>query len=261
MQNTSPLYDEIISSENHWFEVALAIGDSGRLIEEHGQVLLFGNTAIMVDSGGAATAFREDILMSMSTKHGVFNENYPVVGSAIAGEIDITMLKPIAEIPKRARLAPYVRVTDGERFSEWLPKGIYYIDTRETSHNSNDLDVLTIHGYDAMLLFEQNYPSDSTHDYPLLDTTMVQFLADSVKIRVDPRTFERMDKEYELPLPLGYSSREVLGIIAASYGGNFVISDEGALLLVRMADLPKETNYLVTVTGDVLVFGEDKILV
>lgn len=261
MQNTSALYDEIISSENHWFEVALAIGDSGRLIEEHGEVLLFGNTAILVDAGGAETAFREGTIMSMSTKHSVFNEDYPVVGSAISGEIDIKMLKPAGEVPKRARLAPYVRVTDGERFSEWLPKGIYYIDTRETSHNSNGLETLIIHGYDAMLMFEQNYPSDNQHSYPLLDTTMVQFLADSIKIRVDPRTYERMDHQYMLPLPAGYSSREVLGIIAASYGGNFVISDDGALLLVRLSDLPRETNYLVTTEGDVIVFGLDKILV
>jgi hypothetical protein len=261
MQNTSALYDELISSENHWFEVALAIGDSGRLVEEHGYTLLFGGTAILVDSGGAETAFREEVLMSMSTRHGVFNEDYPVVGSAISGEIDIAMLKPAGEIPKRARLAPYVRVTDGERYSEWLPKGIYYIDTRGTSHNSNGLEILTIHGYDAMLMFEQNYPSDSQHNYPLLDTTMVQFLADSANIQVDPRTWERMDKGYMLPLPVGYSSREVLGIIASSYGGNFVMSDEGALLLIRLSDLPRETNYLVTLDGDVLVFGEDKILV
>lgn len=261
MQNTSALYDEIIGSENHWFEVALAIGESGRLTDEKGNVLLFGGTAILVDTGGAETAFRETQLMSLSTKHGVFNENYPVVGSAISGEIDISMLKPASDVPKMARLAPYVRVTDGERHSEWLPKGIYYIDTRETSHNSNGLDILTIHGYDAMLMFEQNYPSDSTHNYPLLDTTMVQFLADSIQIAVDPRTWERMDHGYMLPLPVGYSSREVLGMIAASYGGNFVISDEGALLLIRLCDLPRETNYLTTEFGDVLVFGDDKILV
>lgn len=261
MQNTSALYDEIIGSENHWFEVALAIGDSGRLIDERGNVLMFGDTAILIDFGGAESAFRETQLMSLSTKHGVFNENYPVVGSAISGEIDIAMIKPLGELPKRARLAPYVRVTDGVRYSEWLPKGVYYIDTRETSHNSNGLDILTIHGYDAMLMFEQNYPSDDTNDYPLLDRTMVQFIADSIQIAVDPRTWTRMNKNYMLPLPVGYSSREVLGMIAASYGGNFVISDEGELLLIRLCDLPKETNYLTTEYGDVILFGDDKIVV
>lgn len=261
MQNVSELYNEIVSSPNHWFECALAIGESGRLITEYGDVILFGGTAILVDSGGAETAFREENLMSMSTSHAVFNENYPTVGGAIAGEIDITMLKPLSEIPKRARLVPYVRATDGTQHSEWLQKGVYYVDTRETSHNSNGLDILTIHGYDAMLFFEQNYPSDNANDYPMLDTDMVQFIADSQEISVDPRTWERMTEEYEFPLPVGYSMREILGIIAASYGGNFIMSDEGMLLLIRLADLPKETNYLADEYGNVIVIGADKILV
>ena len=261
MQNTPALYDELISEPNHWFECALAIGESGRLIDEIGDVLIFGNTAILVDSGGAETAFREEVLMSMSTSHSVFNEQYPTVGSAVSGEIYITMIRPSGDIPKMARLVPFVRVTDGERHSEWLQKGVYYIDTRETSHNSNGLDILTIHGYDAMLMFEQNYPSDNVNNYPMLDTDMVQFLANSINISVDPRTWDRMTEAYQFPLPVGYSSREVLGAIAASYGGNFIISDEGQLLLIRLSDLPRETNYLVTESGDVILFGNDKITV
>lgn len=261
MQTTSLLYQQILEEPKHWFEVALAIGESGRLVDEHNNVLIFGNTAILVDTGGAETAFRENVIISMETSHSVFNEEYPVVGSAVSGQITIEMLMPTATIPKRARLAPYVRVTDGVRYSEWLPKGIYYIDTREVTHNSSGVDVLTIQGYDAMLFFETNYPSDSQHNYPLLDRTVVQFLADSIQISVDDRTFERMDKGYRIPLPVGYSSREVLEIIASSYGGNFVMSDEGQLLLIRLCDLPKETNYLATQAGDVLVFGQDKILV
>lgn len=261
MQNVSQLYNDIISSQNHWFEVSLAIGESGRLITEKSEVLYFGNTAILVDSGGAESAFREDILLSLSTTHSVFNEEHPTVGSAISGEIYLEMLKPTASIPKRARLVPFVRVTDGVRYSEWLQKGVYYVDTREISHNSNGLDIIKIHGYDAMLFFEVNYPSDNVNDYPMLDTDMVTFLASSVNISVDARTYERMDKGYTFPLPVGYSSREVLGIIAASYGGNFVVSDEGQLLLIRLSDLPKETNYLVSEVGDVLLFGTDRILV
>ena len=261
MQNTSALYDELIAEPNHWFECALAIGESGRLIDEIGEVLIFGNTAILVDSGGAETAFREEVLMSMSTTHSVFNEQYPTVGSAVSGEIDVTMIRPYGDIPKMARIVPFVRVTDGERHSEWLQKGVYYIDTRETSHNSNGLDILTIHGYDAMLKFEMNYPSDSANNYPMLDTDMVRFLANSIDISVDPRTWERMTEAYEFPLPVGYSSREVLGAIAASYGGNFIMSDEGQLLLIRLSDLPRETNFLVTESGDVIIFGNDKIVV
>lgn len=234
MQQTSALYKELIASENHWFETSLVIGN---------------------------TRFDETVLMSVSINHAVFNENVPVVGSAVSGEIDVTMLEPNVDLPKMARLEPYVRVTDGERVSEWIPKGVYYIDTRHTSHNSDGLDILTIHGYDSMLMFEQDYPSDNQHTYPLLDKTMVQHIASSINLDVDPRTLTRMNKSYKFPLPLGYSSREMLGYIAGAYGGNFIITDENKLLLIRLGDLPKETNYLVDHVGNAIVFGGDRILV
>ena len=265
MQNVSALYKEIIGSPNHWFEVALAIGESGRLIDEQGDTLLFGDTSILVDTGGAETAFRETALMSVATSHSVFNENYPTVGSAVSGEIDVKMLAPAGKIPRKARLVPYTRVVNATQASEWIQKGVYYIDTRATSNNSNGLNILTFHGYDAMLMFEQDYPSDSTNNYPMLDTDMVAFIASHIKmlgssdmfsIPVDPRTWERMDKGYTFSLPIGYSSREVLGIIAAAYGGNFVMSDQGALLLIRLCDLPKETNHLIdNISGDPISFG------
>lgn len=261
MQQTSALYKEILASDNHWFETTLVIGESGRLIDNIGDVITFGGTAILVDTGGPDSGFDETTLMSLQTSHAVFNQNVPVVGSAVSGEIDITMIEPAGDIPKMALLAPYVRVTDGARVSEWLPKGVYFIDTRYTSHNDNGLNVLTIHGYDSMLKFEEDYPSDSENTYPLLDTAMVQHIADSINISVDPRTFERMNRGYTFPLPVGYSSREVLGFIAASYGGNFVISDENQLLLIKLGDLPKETNYLIDAVGDAITFGGDRILV
>ena len=261
MQNTSALYNELIAQDNHWFETSLVIGEGGRLINEASDIILFGGTAILIDTGSPDSGFDETRLFSLVTSHAVFNQNVPVVGSAVSGEITVTMLNTPSPPPTMARLELFVRVTDGVRHSEWIPKGVYYIDTRETSRNSNGLDILSIHGYDSMLMFEQDYPSDNTHDYPLLDQTMVQFIADSIQINVDPRTFERMNKGYRFPLPVGYSSREVLGIIAASYGGNFIISDENQLLLIKLGDLPKETNYLVDSVGDAIVFGSDKILV
>lgn len=261
MQQTSALYREIIASDNHWFETSLVIGDSGRLIDNERDIITFGGTAILVDTGSPDSGFDETILMSLQTSHAVFNQNVPVVGSAVSGEIDVTMLAPVADVPKMARLTPFIRATDGVRVSEWIPKGVYFIDTRHTSHNANGLDILTIHGYDSMLKFESDYPSDNEHDYPMLDTAMVQHIADSIEINVDPRTFERMNHGYTFPLPVGYSSREVLGIIAASYGGNFIISDENQLLLIKLGDLPKETNYLIDAAGDAIVFGGDRILV
>ena len=234
MQDVTQDYLDIISNQNYWFESKLVI------------------TCTDGDK-----SYYENMIMSMSTNHKVFSEDYPTAGGAISGEIDVQMVQPTDDIPKAAKMIPYVRVTDGEDVSEWLPKGVYYIDTRQVTHNHDGLDILTLHGYDAMLKYEVDYPSDSQHSYPLLDQTVVSFLAGTVGVTVDPRTNQRMNKGYTLPLPVGYSSREVLQIIAGFYGGNFIFTDEGKLLLIRLSDLPEETNYLIRETGEIFNCGED----
>ena len=54
---------------------------------------------------------------------------------------------------------------------------------------------------------------------------------------------------------------EIVGYIAARYAGNFVMSDDGQLRLVRLNEIGIETHYLVDTAGYVLTFGGDRILV
>ena len=239
MQEVSNLYRQILAETNHWFEVSLLIGDSG----------------------DANDGYRESQLFKLQTNHRAFSKDTPTVGGAIAAEINIQMIDPYVDIPKAAKLRLFTRVTDGTQVSEWIKKGVFFVDTRETTKNSDNLDVLTIHGYDAMLKFDMLYPSDSVHDYPLLDTTMLAFVAQSAGVEVDERTYEAMGRNYTFPLMTGYTNREVLGIIAASYGGNFIISDEGKLLLIKLGALPQETNYLIDEQGNSILIGDDRILI
>lgn len=233
MQTTSALYDSIIATEPHWFE-----------------------TRLIIDTVGT---FTEAQLFSISTSLEMFHGS-PTIGTAVAGEINVKMLLPSAEIPVMARLRPQVRVRDASRQSEWLPQGVYYIDTRERTKNDDGLDVLTIHGFDAMLKAEADYPSTS-HSWPYRDTLVVREIASAMGVSLDSRTTTLMGKNYMIPLPAGYSMREVLGYIASMYAGCFIMSDEGKLRLVSLLELPAETNYLVDSTGDAITFGGDRILV
>ena len=260
MQETSVLYRDIISTPDHWYEYSVVIGEAGRLITEKAEVIHFGGTAILVASSSADGGYRESQLCGVKTYQQVFS-NTPTIGQAISAEIDVSLLDPVGEIPRRAMIKPYVRATDGIRYSEWLQKGVYFIDTREQTANTDGVVVLSIHGYDAMLMTEMDYPSDSQHDYPLLDITMVEHIANAIGVSVDARTRAIMTERYRFPLPIGYSSREVLGMIAASYGGNFVMSDVGELRLVMLNELPPETGLLIDYAGDYIVFGEDRIKV
>ena len=231
MQTTSALYNTILADSNHWFETRVLINN---------------------------VVYDETKLFSVNTHVEMF-QGTPTLGKAVAGEISIKMLKPSVEIPAMAQIKPQVRVCNASNQSEWLAQGIYYIDTRETTKNQDGLDVLTIHGYDGMLKAEQMYNGRITGTST--DIQMVNEIAYQMGANVDARTTALMTNAYTIPLPTGYSYREVLGYIASMYVGCFVMSEVGELRLVSLLELPPETNYLIDQVGDAILFGGDRILV
>lgn len=267
MQNTSDAYKRILTGNDYWFENSVSIGDNGRLVDNDGGLILFGGDSILVDAGGPESGFREDRLVSVKSNQESFSEDGPCVGSAVSAYVDVKMIAPY-NVPRKARISVFYRAANDDEVSEWIQNGVFYIDTREQTHTELDFDILTLHGYDAMLLAEVTYPSDDQHDYPMLDREMVQFVADNMRIdpdgrgiQVDPRTWDIMTAGYCFPLPVGYSMREVLCMIAAAYAGNFIISPTGELRLVSMFDLPPETRHLITEDGFKITFGDLYILV
>ena len=258
MQKTSSLYKQLLADPGHWKEYALVIGESGVLVNEHSETITFGGTAILVASSGADSGFRETAIISMSTQKSIFTGSTPTVGNCIAGQITAEMMKPKGDIPRRARLAPYVRLTNGKEYSEWLPKGVFFIDHREYSGDENER--MTVYGYDHIILTENEFPS-STHTWPRKDIDVVRDIANEIGTSLDSRTIKIINKGYLINYPVGYSMREVLENIAAMYAGSFIMSDMGELLLVTMFGIPKETSHLIDNVGFAITFGGDRILV
>lgn len=262
MQNTSELYRQILTG-NHGFEIALAIGEQGDLITERGEKILFGGIAIIVSRGGPDDGYREAELKSITIQNGMFPDTYPSVGNAVAGQIDVVMLKPIAEIPRMAQLVPFVRAVntdDPTEKSEWIQKGIFYVDTRETSADDTGAEILTLHGYDPMLKADVNY-GNSGIEWPAIDLLVLSEIAAKMDITIDERTFDVMNKNYRVQYPAAYTCREVLAYMAAMYAGSFIITDTGELRLVTLGDIPRETRYLVDDLGYSITFGGDRILI
>lgn len=258
MQETSPLYKRLLADPGHWKEYSLVIGESGFLVNEHSETITFGGTAILVASSGADSGFRESAIISMATQKSIFPDSTPTVGNCIAGQITVDMIRPKGDIPRRARLAPYVRLTNGKEHSEWIQKGVFFIDHREYSGDENER--MVINGYDRIILTEDEFPS-STHEWPRTDIDVVKDIAYEIGTSLDSRTIQIMDKGYKINYPAGYSMREVLENIAAMYAGSFIMSDTGELLLVTMFGIPKETSYLIDNVGFAVTFGGDRILV
>lgn len=258
MQETSSIYKRLLADPGHWKEYTLVIGDTGVLVDDFSNRITFGGTAILVATTGADSGFSESSIISMSTQKSIFSDSNPTVGNCIAGQIAVEMIRPKGDIPRRARLAPYVRLTNGKELSEWIPKGVFFIDHREYSGGENERMVLN--GYDNIILTEDEFPS-STNEWPRTDVDVVRDIANEIGSYVDKRTVQIMNKGYKINYPVGYSMREVLENISAMYGGSFIMSDIGEILLVTMFGIPKETNYLIDNVGFSITFGGDRILV
>lgn len=232
MQTTTQLYQTLLGTTGHFFESKLVIN---------------------------GVTYDKSVLVEMTTSLTMFSGT-PEIGKAVAGQISVKMLTPQNEIPIMAEMKPYVRVCTATQQSEWIQQGVFYIDTRETTKNEAGENVLSIHGFDAMLKAEQMFVSETiTGDST--DIQMVTEIASIMGVSVDPRTTAMITQGYTIPLPTGYTLREVLGYIAAMYVGCFIMSDAGELRLISILELPPETNYLIDQLGDAITFGGDRILV
>lgn len=227
MQTVSALYQQIMSGE-HYAERKINI---------------------------AGTDYGEDTIVSLTTTGGLFADGTLSVGSAVSREINLSLWNISTTIPKMAKLIPYYRLSNGTQTSEWIQKGVYYIDTR-----SVDSGLLTIHGYDDMLKAEQIWTPDQSLEFPMPMTQAANIIADIMGVEIDARTV--LNSAYTIDYPANdYTLRDVLRYIAAAHGGNWIMSDAGELWLVGLNTLPPETNYLCDEDGDWITFGGDRILV
>lgn len=270
MRETSENYKRIAALDNHHFEVSLTIGESGVLVTELGDRILFGGDSILVDSGNPDDGFRENSLLDVSVNQSVFKGNLPTVGNVVAGELKLKMIAPLGDLPKRARIGVFTRIVNSLDLSDhdvWMPCGVYYIDTRNITVDSRGFNILTVQAYDAIILADKMYPSDTVNTYPMKASKMLRFIAENMKISsldsgipIDTRTWDIIPEDggYDCNLPVDYTMREVLGLIASAYCGNFIITDNGELRLVRINEMPPETRVLIDTLGNKLTFGIDE---
>lgn len=260
MQETSTLYKELLAG-NHTKETRVVIGDAGLLVDRQGDYITFGGTRILVASSGADGGYGMNMLASVETTGTIFGGDEPTVGGCVSRECDIKMLKPVSEITGLARISVYTRLTDGTRHSEWLPQGVFFLDEMDVDADEEDVQWLTIHGCDALLFAEQDYPASSKLSWPAKDIDVVREIAGALNVTVDSRTAALMQNAYPVQYNSAYCCREYLGYIAAMYAGCFIMSESGELQLVCFWDIPKETRYLTDHIGDAITFGGDRIVV
>lgn len=229
MHNTSTLYNELLRSP-HYEELKLLVN---------------------------GVEYGEDSMYTLDLSGAVIPGNTLQVGACPARKIATTIVDIGQDIPEMSKLEPFARLSDGSRFSEWIAKGVYYIDTRDPNAPPGQLSFV---GYDDMLKAEAPYPGSSL-TWPAADIDVVREIARSMGVSVDARTVAQITRREPVPFPAQYTQREVLGFIAAMYAGCFIMSDSGELLLISLSGLPSASQLLVTESGDAITIGGVRIRV
>ena len=195
--------------------------------------------------------YGENRIVSLRTSGGLFKENTLGVGGTVAKQIDLA-IRNYGSIPKRAKLIPSYRLVDGDEVSEWIQKGVFYIDTR---HPNAEENTLTIHGFDDMLKGEWIWEPDQNLEFPMTYRAAALEMARLMGVELEnPEDIDDTELVVDYPTD-DYTQRQVLGFIAGAHMGNFMMTDLGKLRLVKLADFPEETSYLVTETGAVISIG------
>ena len=139
---------------------------------------------------------------------------------------------------------------------------MYYISTRRLDKRTG---ALTIHGFDAMRKAGEVWITEAyaTANWPMPQQKAAEDIARRMETTLDPRTV--LTSAYPVPYPtddLGeVTMTDVLEWMAGVNAGNWVMSDEGRLLLLRFGDIPPETGYLVTEHGRAITLGGVRLLV
>lgn len=226
-----------------------------------------------VDIGG--TVYDHGHIVDMVTYGSLFAEtDGPGIGGVVSREITVT-IHDYGTIERAARIRPYVRLVKINRMtggitavSEWIPKGIFFVDTRDTDE---DAGTITLHGFDIMLSLA-NFPGYlGTLDWSA-DVTMTDYVNEVCNIllaltgdvgALDPRSVRVVDS-ITVPEPSEQATaRDVMGWLAVLTGSNWTVTDDGKLRLVPLSVsyvepvLGNENGAMIQV-GDVLIGVQDE---
>ncbi len=216
MHQTSDLYKQILENK-HRIETVVQVGGTG---------------AVSMCQSIPGTVYGEDMIVSLTEKADLLNREAPGIGYFIGRRIELKMLEPPQRIEMMGRIVPFSRLVENEtgRTSEWIPKGVFYVDTRKKSMADMDAVTVTITAYDAVLKSQADYTGDNVA-WPASDAAVV---ADVARILGVPYDLGNITKSFGISKQEDKTCGEVLSGIAVLYGGNFTLDDCGILRLMLL---------------------------
>ena len=155
------------------------------------------------------------------------------VGNCVSATLQFSVV-PDAEtpVPDSAETVLKIRLTDGEKTSEWITMGTFYANRRTADPVTGQV---AFQGFDAMRKADAPFPNLA--NFPKAMKSAVMEIARNVGVEVDSRTWANIPTggAYYVPLPAdGEKMIKVLGYIGGVCGGNWIITPRNKLRLVPL---------------------------
>lgn len=178
-----------------------------------------------VDVGGVTYA--QSDLYGISMQFPVFSKLS--VGNVCSAQLSLDLM-PKETPPRMAEIVVKMKVFNEKQKSEFVNRGVFYIDEREAGPYGR----LSITAFDNALLSEKGFFADDIeYEWPASPTQVMGTVMSRIGAELDPRTVLSDDKIVEIT-DMDISCRAMASHVAAALAGNWVVTNEGKWLLVKL---------------------------
>jgi len=215
MYPTSQKYKDYINSPNRQFEV---------------QAIING------------VVYGSDEVVEFSIDDMLTGSDELTLGTVIPAKLNIK-IKTTSSIPTNAKIVPELRLNGPDGYTEWIPMGEFYIDSRQYQNG-----IWTFSCVDKLITTEQPYVSNLT--YPVSMSDVFEEILDILDIESDVAinpTFQIPYKDESI------SIRDMLSCIASAHGANVKLNREGELIFIPISP---SLEPVATVTASSYIRGE-----
>lgn len=187
------------------------------------------DTEVKAVIDGVEYGIESMVAASISAK--VFGYEAPSVGNCVSRTLNMEILAPQTEIKENAEIAFYARIVNDTAASEWLKKGVFYVNTRSKNLTDDGTEISTvIKAFDAFTKAKVKFAE--TFAFPAKDKNVVAEVAKTMGVKMKCK----LSQGYTIEVPSDdLTQKDALAYIAGMYAGSFVITDDGALDLIPLA--------------------------
>ena len=160
----------------------------------------------------------------------VFTADAPI-GNTPCFSMECCLRKHDTPIPKGATLSLEVRLENGDEITDFVFLGFFKIYNRINQPDG----WVKLNCRNKMQMANQSFfegPVDNDQ-WPQPMSNIMRQTTDRIGIQLDPRTTINEGPDWMIPPPVGMSIRAVWSYIAAAHGGNFILTPQDTLLLIR----------------------------